>query len=61
MELHRQQHIGIPGITDIAAGWKRELWEWLLAVAAITIGVWFFCTVGQAFFGAVIGIMWLVR
>lgn len=60
MELYRQQHIGIPGITDITPRWKRELWEWLLAVAAITVGVWFFCAVGQAFFGAAIGFMWPV-
>jgi len=61
MEIHKQPNIGIADVTVIPPGWKRELWEWLLAVAAITIGVWFFCTVGQAFFGAVIGIMWLVR
>jgi hypothetical protein len=29
------------GITDIPAGWKRELLEWLLAVAAISLGVVF--------------------
>ena len=60
MELHRQPPIKIPGISDIPPGWKLELWEWLLAVAAITVGVWFFCAVGQAFFGAAIELMWPV-
>jgi hypothetical protein len=60
MEFQTQQHIGIPGITHIPASWRRELWEWMLAVAAITVGVWFFCAVGQAFFGAAIGLMWPV-
>jgi len=57
MELHRQPPIKIPGISDIPPGWKLELWEWLLAVAAITVRVWFFCAVG--FFAAAIGLLWL--
>ena len=57
MELHKQPFPEILRITDIPASWKRELWEWLLAVAAITIGVWFFYAVGQAIFAAAIGMM----
>lgn len=58
MEIHEQPNIGIADVTDIPASWKRELSEWLLAVVAITVGVWFFCAVGQAFFGAAIRLMW---
>jgi len=61
MELHRQQHIGISGITDIPAGWKRELWEWLLAVAAINLAVWFSRTIGQIIFGSAMALLWPVR
>ena len=61
MELHRQQHIGISGITDIPAGWKRELWEWLLAVAAISLAVWFFRTIGQIVFSSAMAFLWSVR
>jgi len=60
MEIQKQLNIGIADVTGIPASWKRELWEWLLAVAAITVGVWFFCAVGQAFFGAAIELMWPV-
>jgi hypothetical protein len=60
MEIHTQLNIEIAGATDIPGSWRRELWEWMLAVAAITVGVWFFCAVGQAFFGAAIGLMWPV-
>ena len=61
MELHRQQHIGISGITDIPAGWKRELWEWLLAVAAIGLAVWILRAIGQIIFGSVMALLWPVR
>ena len=61
MELHRQPHIGIPGISDIPPGWKRELWEWLLAVAAISLAVWFSRTMGQIIFGSAMALLWLVR
>jgi len=60
MELYRQQHIGILGITDITPRWKRELWEWLLAVAAISLAVWISRIIGQIIFGAAIGLMWPV-
>ncbi len=61
MELHRQPHIGIPGISDIPPGWKRELWEWLLAVAAISLAVWFSRTMGQIIFGSAMALLWPVR
>ena len=61
MELDRQLHIGIPGITDIPAGWKRELYEWLLAEAAISLGVWFSRTIGQIIFGSAMALLWPVR
>lgn len=57
MELQKQPFPEILRVTDIPAGWKQELWEWLLAVAAITIGVWFFRAVAQAIFAAAIGLM----
>lgn len=60
MEIQKQLNIEIAGVTDYPTSWQRELWEWMLAVAAITVGVWFFCAVGQAFFGAAIGLMWPV-
>jgi len=60
MELHGQPHIGIPGITDIPPGWKRELWEWLFAVAAISLAVWISRIIGQIIFGAAIALMWPV-
>jgi hypothetical protein len=60
MELHRQPHIGIPDITDIPRGWKRELWEWLFAVAVISLAVWISRIIGQIIFGAAIGLMWPV-
>ena len=61
MELDKQPHIGIPGITDIPAGWKRVLCEWLLAVAAISLGVWFSRTIGQIIFGSAMALLWPVR
>ena len=61
MELHKQPHIGIPGITDMPAGWKRELWEWLLAVAAISLAVWFSRTIGQIIFSSAMTLLWPVR
>jgi hypothetical protein len=57
MRLHRQQHIGMPGITD----WKRELREWLLALAAISLAVWFSRTIGQIIFGSAMALLWPVR
>jgi hypothetical protein len=30
------------------SGWKRELWEWLLAVAAVGVGLWIIRAVAQA-------------
>jgi hypothetical protein len=60
MELDRQPQIGIPGITDIPPGWKRELGKWLLAVAAISLAVWISRIIGQIIFGAAIGLMWPV-
>ncbi|MBI1994986.1 MAG: hypothetical protein HYS66_00750 [Deltaproteobacteria bacterium] len=61
MELHKQPHIGIPGITDLPRGWKRELWEWLLAVAAISLAVWISRTIGQIIFGSAMALLWPVR
>jgi len=61
MEFQRQEHIGIPGITDIPASWERELWEWLLAVAAISLGVWISRTIGQIVFGSAMALLWPVR
>ena len=58
MELHKQGFAQILRVTDFEASWKRELGEWLLAVAAITIGVWVFYAVGQAIVAAAIGIIW---
>lgn len=37
----------LPGATDTPPGWKRELYEWLLAVAAVLGGVWISRTIGQ--------------
>jgi hypothetical protein len=61
MELRRQQYIGIPGITDIPAGWKRELGEWLLAVAAISLAVWISRVIGQIIFGSAMALLLPVR
>ena len=57
MELHKWTFPQILRVTDIPASRKRELWEWLLAVAAIMVGVWFLCAVGQALFSVVVGLM----
>jgi hypothetical protein len=61
MELHKQSYWGIPGVTDIPASWERELWEWLLAVAAISLGVWLSRTIGQIIFGSAMALLWPVR
>jgi len=61
MEIHKQPRIGTPGITDIPPGWKRELCEWFLAVAAISVGVWFPRTIGQIIFGSALALLWPVR
>ena len=61
MELHKQPYWGIPGVTDIPASCKRELWEWLLAVAAIGLAVWIPRAIGQIIFGSVMALLWPVR
>lgn len=42
---------------DTPAGWQRELWEWLLAVAAMIGGVWVFRTAAQVILDVIIE-MW---
>ena len=61
MELHKQPYWGIPGVTDIPASWKRELWEWLLTVAAIGLAVWISRAIGQIIFGSAMALLWPVR
>lgn len=48
MNIHKQPHLEIAPVPIFSSRWKREFWEWLLAVAAMTIGVWFFFVAGQA-------------
>jgi hypothetical protein len=60
MELHKQPYWGIPGGTVIPPGWKRELWEWLLAVAAMSLAVWFSRTIGKIISGSAMALMWPV-
>jgi hypothetical protein len=40
--------------TDPLAGWKRELWEWLIAPAAVAAWIWIFRAVGRVVFGVAI-------
>ncbi len=47
----------VRGTTDTPAAWKRELWEWLLAVAAIIGGVWISRAAGQVIYNVIIE-MW---
>ena len=61
MEFQRQQHIGIPGITDIQPGWKRKVWEWLVAVAAIGLAVWISRIIGPIILGSAMALLWPVR
>ena len=41
---------------DPLAGWKREPWEWLLAVAAVGVCGWIFHAIAQAVFDLAIGL-----
>jgi hypothetical protein len=34
-------------VAFLLSGWKRELWEWLLAVAAVGVGLWIIRAVAQ--------------
>lgn len=46
----------LPGATDTRPGWKRELYEWLLAVAALLGGVWISRTIGQVIIDVIFAI-----
>ena len=61
MELNKQPYSGISGVTGIPASWKRELWEWLLAVAAISLALWFSRTIGRIISSSAMALLWLVR
>ena len=41
---------------DLPACWKRELGEWLLAVAAVGVCVWIFRAIARAVFDVVIAL-----
>lgn len=42
------------GAADMSPGWKRELCEWLLALAAMIGGVWISRAVGQFIYHVII-------
>ena len=57
MTLHIPRYRKIlRGATDTTAGAQRELWEWLLAVAAMIGGVWISRFVGEVVFDLIIGV-----
>ncbi|MGE5303977.1 MAG: hypothetical protein ACM3TN_11730 [Alphaproteobacteria bacterium] len=40
----------------LLSGWKRELWEWLVAVAAVGVGLSVFRAIARAVFDLAIGL-----
>jgi hypothetical protein len=37
----------IESTKDIRAGWRRELWEWMVVMAGLTLGMWIILTAAQ--------------
>ena len=47
MESLKLSRSEIESLKEIRLGWRRELWEWIVVMAGLSLGMWIIITAAQ--------------